>query len=39
MQVLDPLAIGDVALTARYVLYMLGVDEEDLKPASLEDLE
>src|SRR5215204_6871285 len=39
MQILDPLAIGDIALAARHVPYMLGVDEENLETPCFENLE
>jgi hypothetical protein len=38
VQILKPLAIGDVSLPARNVLHVLCVDQVDFKPASFEDL-
>jgi len=39
MQVLDPLAIGDIGLASRHIPYMLCVDEEHFEPACFQDLE
>src|ERR1700719_3743858 len=38
MQILQPLAIGYVGLASRNILYVVGVDQEDLEPSRLQDL-
>ena len=38
MQLLDPLAVQDVAFAAGHAFHVAGVDEQDLDPARLEDL-
>lgn len=39
MQILQPLAVGDIGLAARHMLYVAGVDETDFEPPILENLE
>src|SRR6266850_4814824 len=38
VEILNPLAIGDVALSARNVLEVMCIDQEDLDPAGLQNL-
>src|SRR5271169_2845632 len=38
MQILQPLAIGYIGLASRNILYVVGVDQEDLEPSRLQDL-
>jgi hypothetical protein len=38
VEVLEPLAIGDIGLPARYVLYVLCVDQIDFESARFQDL-
>src|SRR5579859_360039 len=38
MQILQPLAIGDVGLSARHILHMLRIDKADLKSSCFENL-
>ena len=39
VQLLEPLRVIDVRLPPRHLLHVAGIDQHDLEPASLEDLE